>query len=249
MKALIKRLIGPWATLHINRVRYRLGYYAETFRRMSGSTCHECPICQYSGKFRSFGYPPRFNAECPCCGSLERHRLLYLAIRERRILLESADVLHFAPEPCLGKIIQQSSSNYRTADYAPGRASMVLNIEKIDLPDNSVDVVIANHVLEHVDDKSALNELYRILRAHGQLVLSVPIIEGWAKTYENPSIVDKADRVLHFGQSDHLRYYGRDFRDRIISAGFSVFEFVCDGPDAVRYALTRGETIFICTNA
>jgi SAM-dependent methyltransferase len=156
-------------------------------------------------------------------------------------------VLHFAPEPCLRRIIQEASAYYRSADFAPAPDSLLLNIEKIDLPDHSVDVVIANHVLEHVDDLAALRELRRILSDRGRMIVSIPIIEGWATTYENPSIKSKVEREIHFGQADHLRFYGRDFRDRVLSAGFSLEEFVADGPDAARYALTRGDAIFICT--
>jgi len=226
---------------------FRLYYRVQALRKMSGTGARECPICGYVGRFRAFGYPPRYNAQCRRCGSLERHRLFYLALGRLHLLSGSGKVLHFAPEACFTKKIEQSCATYWTADYQPGRASMVLNIEKIDLPDNSVDVVIANHVLEHVDDRTALREIHRILTDHGRLITSVPIIEGWRKTYEDPSITSAADRELHFGQSDHIRYYGHDFRERVVSAGFSLDEFTCDGADVVKYGLYRGDYIFIGT--
>jgi len=189
--------------------------------------------------------PPRYNAECPHCGSLERHRLLSHCLQRLRILSGSENVLHFAPEACLSPIIEKKSATYRTADLIPGRASTVLNIEHIDLPDKSIDVVIANHILEHVDDRAALREIRRILTDHGVFIVMIPIVEGWAKTYENPSIIGEAERDRHFGQSDHVRYFGRDFRNRVLSAGFSLEEFSCDGAETVRYSLTRGECVFI----
>jgi SAM-dependent methyltransferase len=124
---------------------------------------------------------------------------------------------------------------------------MVLDIEKIALPDNSVDVVIANHVLEHVDDKAALSEVHRILKPDGRLIVSVPIVDGWADTYEDPGITGALERRIHFGQDDHIRFYGRDFRERLKLAGFDSEAFVCGGADTVKFSLFRGEPIFICS--
>lgn len=233
------RVVGPTATRNLYLLSLR-------FRRSGTGKC-ECTICGYVGRFKAYGVNPRYSAVCPRCASLERHRLFRLALDRRNLLSRSERVLHFAPEPCLRRIIQEASAYYRSADFAPAPDSLLLNIEKIDLPDHSVDVVIANHVLEHVDDLAALRELRRILSDRGRMIVSIPIIEGWATTYENPSIKSKVEREIHFGQADHLRFYGRDFRDRVLSAGFSLEEFVADGPDAARYALTRGDAIFICT--
>ena len=77
----------------------------------------------------------------------------------------------------------------------------------------------------------------------------IPIIEGWTETYENPAIKSGRDREIHFGQNDHVRYYGRDFRDRVTAAGFSIQEFTADGADAVKYGLARGERLFVTTKA
>jgi SAM-dependent methyltransferase len=225
------------------QLRYRLS----VLRRISGFGTRECPICGYVGVFSAFGDPPRYNAACPGCGSLERHRLFCLGLQRLHLLSGSESVLHFAPEPCLSAMLTHASASYRTADSDPDRASIVLNIENIDLPDQSVDVVIANHVLEHVDDQAALRELRRILTDHGRLFVMVPIIEGWAKTYENPAITSGPERNIHFGQFDHVRYFGRDFRDRVLAAGFSLDEFICDGADSAKHSLTRGESLFICT--
>jgi SAM-dependent methyltransferase len=156
------------------------------------------------------------------------------------------DTLHFAAEECLRDKIRAKSKTYRTADLEPGVGQIVLNIEKIDLPDNSVDVVIANHVLEHVNDAAALAELYRILRDGGRLLVSFPIVEGWARTYEDPEVRTPTQRDLHFGQFDHIRYYGRDARERIRNAGFTLVEAVCDAKEAVKYSILRGEVLFIC---
>jgi len=123
----------------------------------------------------------------------------------------------------------------------------VPHIEGIDLPTGSLNTVICNHVLEHVCDSRALKEICRVLSDTGRLVASVPIVEGWEHTYENENIAAPAERELHFGQSDHVRYYGRDFRDRVLEAGFSnIEEVTAEGPNVAAYGLLRGEKIFIC---
>ncbi len=84
-----------------------------------------------------------------------------------------------------------------------------------------------------------------MLSARGVAVLMVPIVEGWRETYENPEIADPAGRTLHFGQRDHVRYYGADFRDRVRNAGFALEEFTAVEPHVARHGLNRGEKIFI----
>lgn len=138
-------------------------------------------------------------------------------------------------------------SEYRSADLTPGRADTVLNIEAMDLPDASVDAVIASHILEHVDDRRALPEIRRVLASGGQLIAMVPLIEGWTTTYEDASKLSGEERAQHFGQPDHVRFYGADFRDRIREAGFSLAEYTATGADSVRYRLNRGEKVFLAT--
>ena len=194
----------------------------------------ECP-CGYRGAFEPFGL--RASARCPKCGAMERQRLLNLYLRQHPL---SGKVLHFAPEPSIGVEAE-------TADIMPGRADMVLNIEQTGLPDQSYDAIICCHVLEHVDDRKALPELHRLLRPGGKAILMVPVYEGWAQTYEDDGIDSPEGRRRHFGQPDHLRLYGRDFRDRVRSFRFEVDEFTADGPSSARYGLMRGEKVFVAT--
>lgn len=223
----------------------RTVYWFEVLRCGSGSAVRECPLCGHRGTFKAYGHPPRYDALCPQCGSLERHRLLVLMLARLNVLAPPMTLLHFAPEPILKSILKRQVANYIDADVEPGKASRVLNMEAIDLPSGTVDVVMANHVLEHVDDKAALSEIFRILKPEGLLVATVPLVEGWLTTYENSAIISKADREIHFGQHDHIRYYGRDFRDRVTRAGFVLDEFVGDGADTARYALLLGERVFL----
>ncbi len=228
----------------LRKIRYSSGVLTRIFR--PAETDKQCPCCGYKGSFDTFGHPPRYGSLCPGCSSLERHRLLMLA-NQSEAFFAGQDVLHFAPEAVVSRLIGAVARKYLTADVVPGLAGCVLNIERIEQPDESWDVAVCLHVLEHVDDRAALAELHRILRKNGRLVIMAPIIEGWEITYENPSISTDQSREKHFGQYDHVRYYGRDIRDRLKHAGFDVREYTASGADAVQYGLLRGEKVFICT--
>ncbi|MDE4176719.1 class I SAM-dependent methyltransferase [Pseudophaeobacter sp. 1A16562] len=142
-------------------------------------------------------------------------------------------------------LLKPLCGGYLACDLDPALAPLQINIEEISLPATSIDVAICFHVLEHVDDHKALSELHRILRPGGSLLLMVPIIEGWAHTYENPAIVEDTERAQHFGQADHVRYYGADFRTRVTEAGFSLAEYTAEEPHVQRHGLLRGEKLFI----
>lgn len=208
-----------------------------------------CVCCGETSKFRTFGLPPRLNSLCTHCGSIERHRQFAVLFDRRPELVDGRSVLHFAPEDFLKPIIKRHAGKYVTCDIVPGRADLLIDIEAIDLPNASIETIVCNQVLEHVDDRKALPELYRILSPGGVALITVPVIEGWATTYENPAVRSPTERLEHFGQEDHVRYYGRDIRQRIRDAGFELMEFVAEEPDVMTYALVRGETIFIAQKA
>jgi SAM-dependent methyltransferase len=207
----------------------------------------ECPVCGFTGKFRSFGEPSRPGVLCPACGSLERHRLLALAVQKGLVSFDGKNILHFAAEATTRRLTTTARC-YKTSSYPDrGTANYNFNIESIDLPAESYDIIICSHVLEHVDDRKALKELHRILSPGGTLVVMVPIIEGWERTYENENVVTERDRHIHFGQFDHVRFYGADVRQRIRDAGFELSEFTSGPVDAIRYGLQRGEKVFIAS--
>jgi SAM-dependent methyltransferase len=223
----------------------QMKYRTTVLGKLGGVVERTCPLCGTKGRFRAFGHPPRYDAECPGCTSLERHRLLHLAMESEGALWPEAEVLHFAPELAIRSYIKSRVARYVTADLEADRGDIALNLENIALPDGSFDIVIANHVLEHVNDKASLSELHRILRPpHGLLIATVPLVEGWDTTYENDRVASAADREVHYGQWDHVRFYGRDFRDRIRAAGFDLSEFTATGEEVVRFGLLRGERVF-----
>ncbi len=232
----------PSLEAHIRRARRQFA------RVIEGAALRSCPLCAYHGQFAPYGVPPRIDARCPSCAALERHRLYALMVERLAPFARQHSLLHFAAEGPLRKLIAHLVARYETAeiraDLAPDH---VVNIEAIDLPDESYDRVICNHVLEHVDDAQALRELHRILKPGGMAFLTTPLVEAWAQTYENPAVTARKDRNLHFGQGDHIRMFGRDLRLRIAAVGFTLTEFAAVEPDVHRYGLIRGETIFIVT--
>jgi SAM-dependent methyltransferase len=99
------------------------------------------------------------------------------------------------------------------------------DITRLGLATGSFDAILCVHVLEHIeDDRLAICELYRVLKPGGFAVLQVPLDYERDKSYENPLIVSGRDRKKHFGQSDHVRVYGRDYLERLRRAGFRVSE-------------------------
>jgi hypothetical protein len=222
-------------------------YLTSVLDCLDGWFPRECPLCGFRGYFHARGMPPRFDARCPQCGSFERHRLVALWLAAHRETIERRRILHFAPEPALRRLFQPLAGQYLSADAAPGRADRQLDITAIDLPPGSFDVVICSHVLEHVDDAKALEQLRRVLAPSGTLLLLTPVVDAWNETYENLSVEGEPDRWLHFGQGDHVRYYGGDIVHRIAKAGFEVARYVAAEPDVSRYGLVRGETIYVAT--
>ena len=212
-----------------------------------------CPVCLQTVTFVPAGeVTSRPLGGCPYCGSMERHRLLYLYLRQKTNLFrDQLSVLHFSPERGLaGVFAAQKNLTYATSWYEPDRpADYHLDLTKLALPDNSWDVLIAYHVLEHIpDDRSAMREMYRVLKPGGWAVVQSPTREQ-PDTDEDASVVSEADRVKRFGKSDHVRYYGwKDFGDRLTQAGFEVTierfgEELTDG--AIReFGIDPGERIY-----
>lgn len=215
----------------------------DVIEKTRGLSAKSCPLCGYHGRFEAFGSPPRWDARCPSCGSLERHRLFVLALRATPL---KGAVLHFAPEPALAAFLRRSEIQYTSADLLRKDVDRNWNIEEIPCADEQFDVVVCNHVLEHVNDRKALRELYRILKPGGLLLAMVPIVEGCAETYEDESVTGPRNREIHFGQSDHVRVYGADFLQRLLAPGFSVTVHTAFGSDAVQYGLLMGEKLFQC---
>jgi SAM-dependent methyltransferase len=114
-----------------------------------------------------------------------------------------------------------SSVDYHPCDLSPEQYAFANDLRRIDLtnlpyPDASFDVVLANHVLEHVADNArALAEIHRVLRPGGWAMLQVPIAHKLEHTREDASVTSPCERERLFGQRDHVRLYGRNYPDRL----------------------------------
>ncbi len=188
----------------------------------------QCPACNKSfRKFLPYGNKGETNRLCPNCLTLERHRLLWVYLEERTFFFTAKiNVLHIAPEqPFLKKFRKLENINYVTADLYSPLADVKTDIRNMIFSDNTFDVILCNHVLEHIDEEQkALKELYRTLKTGGWAIIQVPIDYSLEKTYEDKTIVTKKEREKYFGQYDHLRVYGRDYPQRLRKAGFTVIE-------------------------
>lgn len=232
------------------------GDLGPTVRRLAyGGLGRFCAICGCSApRFSPIGAPPREDAQCLHCGSLERHRLSWLFLRTRTDLFDPMPktMLHVAPQPCLAKRFRAHlGDGYLSADLCPDRAMVRMDITDIGCPDESLDFVFCSHVLEHVDDdRRAMRELHRVLRRGGQAIVLVPITGD--RTYEDPRITDPGEREKAFGQEDHVRRYGPDVVDRLHEAGFTVEVTRASDLVTAETAVTLGLTpasgeIFSCT--
>jgi len=213
-----------------------------------------CPVCEKSfKKFLPYGrIKPRENALCPSCLSLERHRLMWLYLKERTpFFTRPLHVLHIAPEACFIKRFEKvHGDRYITADIESPLAKVKMDIHQIPFEKNTFDVVLCNHVLEHVqDDIKAMSEIHRVLKPGGFAILQIPFFNPIPDvTFEDPTIVDKREREKIFGQDDHVRKYGHDYPERIKRAGLTPMAepFVNELQEEVRnkFGLVKGEIIY-----
>jgi SAM-dependent methyltransferase len=228
VKRLLKRALPPYRRLH-------------------------CPLCgARAAEFLPFGLVKRANAKCPTCGSLERHRFLWLFFQQRTDLFKDArkTMLHFAPEPTLVRRLSDVANLlYVTADLLAASAMVKVDITEMPFAKETFDVLCCSHVLEHVpDDRKAMRECLRVLKPDGWAVFLVPVTVQ--VTFEDPTISDPAERERLFGQRDHVRRYGLDVITRLEQAGFEVATYYphdIGGALAARHAIPeQGSPILFC---
>lgn len=205
-------------------------------------------------KFLPYGYgAPRENVLSPSTLSLERHRLLWLWLeRETDFFSKPAKVLHFAPEQAFyNRFREMEHLEYTTTDLNSPLADVKADICALPFKDNDYDIILCNHVLEHIpNDAQAMRELYRVLKPGGMAILQIPQELDRTVTFEDNTITDRAERAKIFGQYDHVRVYGRDYFDTLRSFGFRVDEVdytnQLDTKEVDRYRLAKGEVLPVC---
>lgn len=202
-------------------------------------------------KFLPYGYEtPRENVLSPSTLSLERHRLLWLYLkRESDFFTGQHKVLHFAPEQAFySRFRKMKNLDYTTTDLNSPLADVKADICDLPFEDSSFDIILCNHVLEHIpDDKKAMSELFRVMKKGGWGIFQIPQDLSRATTFEDDSITDKKKRAEIFGQYDHVRIYGLDYFQKLEDAGFNVspiaYSEQLTEAEADRFRLARGEVI------
>ncbi len=205
-------------------------------------------------KFLPYGYETqRPNVLSPSTLSLERHRLLWLYLKnETDFFTASKKVLHFAPEQAFYKRFRKMKNlDYTTTDLESPLADVKADICNLPFEDNSYDIIFCNHVLEHIpDDTKAMQELYRVLKKGGVGIFQIPQDINRETTFEDDSITDKKERAKIFGQYDHVRIYGKDYFEKLRSIGFKVKEVdytsKLSEEEITKYCLTKGEILPVC---
>jgi hypothetical protein len=183
-----------------------------------------CPVCDSAIRtFEVFDakWPEREGEICPVCRAFARHRWLWLCMKQESIVKPGATVLEFAPTSCLTRRMRRAGMKVTTTDLYADNVDVRADICALPFPPQSFDIVLCSMVLEHIpDDIKAMQEIHRVLRPHGKVFITVPIRDG--RTYENSSVTTPEDREKHFGQMDHVRFYGMDIVERLERTGFQV---------------------------
>ena len=227
---------------------------------------YECPFCRFQSKDLSpIGVDLPINKEkriigaglrnggCFKCSSTDRERLIYVYLTQELKISEKTNlnVLHLAPEKNLSKFLltlplekyicgDLFTEGYSYPDYVEN-----MNVLNIPYSDEKFELIICNHLLEHVDeDLSAMQELFRVLKKGGQAVLQVPISYHIDKTYEDFTLITNEERENAFGQFNHVRIYGSDYFDRLESVGFKVSK-INISKKYERFGLNPDEDIFV----
>ncbi|MBU0711643.1 MAG: class I SAM-dependent methyltransferase [Bacteroidota bacterium] len=262
MKKIIKSLIPEKVLVGYHKFKQQKS--EQKHKKLFKGNNVKCPICNSTYRiFDSFGEKARENAQCYNCKSLERHRLLFMYLSEKLSLFNNNPkpirLLHFAPE----KVFYNRFTNMKMVEYTPcdlfpelynynGSIEIIkVDITNIPFEDDFFDFILCNHVLEHIpNDKLAISELYRVMKKGGSGILQVPIDYNRKVTYEDWTINTPEEREKAFGQSDHVRRYGQDYKIRLKGGGFLVHEdsFIktFTSEEIFKFGLIGSELIYYC---
>jgi SAM-dependent methyltransferase len=254
----------------------RFGYYLRQWRLyMRGlanrGNVYYCPLCRHSyrkmldggfdlpviKKMQIIGAGRRKAVICPGCHSTDRDRLLYIYINQNVKINIKSTILHIAPEPALTTFLKKLAPDNYVAGvkyhegFYYGKNVKLFDIKAIPYDNNLFDLILCNHVLEHIDDDiKAMQELYRVLAPGGKAIMQVPWSPLLETTLEDPSITDEAKKEELFGQFDHVRLYGNDYPQRLKNAGFLVQiidpkMLINENIQAEKWAINLNEVIFV----
>ena len=204
-------------------------------------------FCIFCNKLRSGYYTgylqSEFELTCTKCFSVGRNRLLGNYIKT--LTLDNFNILHFAPERSVEDLIKKKKFfEYNKVDVNPLRDQKFCDIENTTYKEETFDLIICSHVLEHVEYIKAIKNLKKIVKKKGTILLMFPMIHNWEKTYSNPLITSELEREVHFGQFDHLHVFGRDILKEF-NEDFEISEHIAFGKNSIENGIKHGETLFI----
>lgn len=245
---ILNKIPRPWLIKISYWVRPLLSFY------LRGNTYQDPIDGKKFRKFLPYGYAKqRPNVLSPSTLSLERHRLLWLYLKdETDFFTKPIKVLHVAPEQAFYKLFKkQKNLDYITTDLFSPLADVKADLCDLPFENDSFDFILCNHVLEHItDDTKAMSELYRVMKKGGTGIFQVPQDYTLVTTFEDDSITDPKERTRIFGQYDHVRIYGMDYFDKLRSIGFQVEEVAYAKRFSLeeinKYRIVSDEIIPIC---
>ena len=244
-KILLNNISRPWLITVSYWVRPIITFY------LKGNNFTDPIDGKSFRKMLPYGYgKQRLNALSPSTLSLERHRLIWLYLKnETDFFTTPKRVLHFAPEQAFYKRFKKIKHfDYVTTDLNSPIATVKADICNLPFEPNSFEVILCNHVLEHVlDDTKAMQELYRVMKPGGMGVFQIPQDLKRDITFEDHTITDPKERAKLFGQYDHVRVYGTDYFKKLESCGFRVdaidYTSQLSTEEIDKYRLAKGEII------
>lgn len=244
------------------------GFISQNITDAVGEEKFQCNVCGNSvkqfkkggfyskifNKYHIIGGGVRDNVICPFCGSTDRIRWQYriLGRHMKKVFNEQCSVLHFAPESEISARIRSNVlCDYYTGDIEHGKAMHIIDVTDIQFKDGFFDYIIINHVLEHIEnEEKAIAELKRVLKKNGKIMMSFPVCTE-NDTYENPDITTSEERLNEYGQEDHVRLYGKDFKTRLENYGLEVSVFSpkneCNNEEIVKYGFIYDDILMICS--
>jgi SAM-dependent methyltransferase len=260
MNTLIKKILGKRMIKKISRISNGIGRKKQCY--ICNRTFNHFTKFRGGSKRRSeflkrldIVGSDRNNFGCMYCGSHDRERHLFMYFDKLNMWqkMKGAKILYFAPEKRLwAKISEQSPLECITADLHPKTEEVKkIDATKIPFSDEKFDVVIANHILEHIPDYSkALSEFYRVLKAGGVAILQTPYSKLLKKNFEDENLDTDELRLFFYAQEDHVRVFSEhQFLKSIENEGFNLqikkYEDLFDDHTANIYGVNKKENLIL----
>lgn len=243
-------------------------YYRNRYAKFKGEG-FTCNVCKSSYKIFIPDYPKPEdrvaieknkviagygeNIICPNCMSTARERLV-LAFLDT-YSLQNKKVLHLSPEKHVYNYLKRNTfitaADLHPDFYKPiGTGILKADATSLQFENDYFDIVIANHIMEHIDDdQTALSEIFRVLKPGGRAVLQVPYSQINFATIETPGINNLVLQSKLYGQKDHVRIYSLlDYVSRLKLSGFVVVTKNYSQLDHLyKYAIQKNESFLEIT--